>query len=61
MKENLRQIEWLNKEKQRDDLELEQQKIMLIENIKKYKKEDIIPKKQKPLSIWQRLKKVLMG
>jgi hypothetical protein len=61
MKENLRQIEWLNKEKQRDDLELEQQKIMLIENIKKYKKEDIIPKKQKPLSIWQRLKKVLIG
>jgi hypothetical protein len=51
----------LNKEKQRDDLELEQQKIMLIENIKKYKKEDIIPKKQKPLSIWQRLKKVLIG
>ncbi len=61
MKENLRQIEWLNKEKQRDDLELEQQKIMLIENIKKHKKEDIFPKKQKPLSIWQRLKKVLMG
>jgi hypothetical protein len=51
----------LNKEKQRDDLELEQQKIMLIENIKKHKKEDIFPKKQKPLSIWQRLKKVLMG
>ena len=61
MMENLRQIEWLNKEKQKDNLELEQQKRMLINDIKKHKKEDIIPKKQKPLSIWQRLKKVLMG
>ena len=61
MKENLRQIEWLNKEKQRDDLELEQQKKMLIENIKKHKKEDILPQKPKKLTIWQRIKKVLMG
>lgn len=61
MKENLRQIEWLNKEKQKDNLELEQQKKMLIENIKKHKKEDILPQKPKKLTIWQRIKKVLMG
>jgi hypothetical protein len=59
--ENLRQIEWLNKEKQKDNLELEQQKKMLIENIKKHKKEDILPQKPKKLTIWQRIKKVLMG
>lgn len=57
------QIDWLNKEKKKDNLELEQEKNMFIENIKKYKKEEIIPKqtKPKPLSIWQRFKKVLMG
>jgi len=59
--ENLRQIEWLNKEKQKDNLELEQQKKMLIENIKKHKKEDILPQKPKKLTIWQRIMKVLMG
>jgi hypothetical protein len=61
MMENLRQIEWLNKEKQKDNLELEQQKKMLIENIKKHKKEDILPQKPKKLTIWQRIMKVLMG
>jgi hypothetical protein len=44
----------------KDKLELEQEKLKFIEEIKKVKKEDLLPKKQK-LSIWQRLKKVLMG
>jgi hypothetical protein len=47
-------------EKLKDKLELEKSKSSLINELKKYKKEDIIPKKEK-LNLWTRLKKVLMG
>jgi hypothetical protein len=39
---------WISKEKQN-----------FINEIKKYKKEDILPEKPKKLTLWQRLKKVL--
>lgn len=62
MKKNSEQIlDWLQKEKNKDFLELELEKKKLIDNIKKIKKEDILPKKPEKLNIWKRLKIMLMG
>jgi len=62
MKNKLNQIEWLEQKKREDELELQKEKLKLIENIKKLKKEDLVEiKKPKKLTIWQRIKKVLMG
>lgn len=59
MKNKSQQIGWLEKEINRDKTELEREKNEFINQIKKYKKEDILPKKIK-LTLWQRIKKVLM-
>ena len=59
-KKSEQQLEWLEKEIQKDKIELEKNKLALINEIKKYKKEDVIPKKEK-ISLWTRIKKVLMG
>lgn len=60
-KMNLKVLESLEKEKIKDRLELESQKKEFIKTIKKVNKEDILPKKPKKLSLWMRIKKVLMG
>ena len=61
MKNKLQQqINWLEKEKLKDSLEINKEKEKLINEILKSKKEDIITKPKK-LTIWQRIKKVLMG
>jgi len=51
---------WLQNESEKDSNDLEKQKKILIEQIKKLKKEDLIPKNNK-LTIWERIKKVLVG
>lgn len=61
MKKNLQQLEWLQNELIKDKIVLDQEKSKLIENIKKLKREDILPKPPKELTLWQRIKKVLMG
>ena len=62
MKKNLIQLEWLEKENRKDQILLEKSKLDLIKEIKKHKKEDLIPKKEIiKLSLWKRIKKVLMG
>lgn len=61
MKKNLKQTEWLQNELRKDEIILNQEKSKLIENIKKLKKEDILPKPPQRLTLWQRIKKVLMG
>lgn len=61
MKNKSKQIDWLEKEIGKDEIELEREKNKLIQQIKKLKKEDIMPPKSKKLTIWQRIKKVLMG
>jgi hypothetical protein len=61
MKKNLQQLEWLQNEIIKDKIVLDQEKSRLIENIKKIKREDILPKPPKKLTLWQRIKKVLMG
>jgi hypothetical protein len=61
MKKSLQQLEWLQNELIKDKIVLDQEKSKLIENIKKLKREDILPKPPKKLTLWQRIKKVLMG
>lgn len=63
MKTKSNQLEWLKKEMQKDDLFVEREKNKFINEIKKLKKEEILPPKSNPkqLTLWQRIKKVLMG
>jgi hypothetical protein len=62
MKKKSTQLAWLEKENKKDQLSLEKSKLDLIKEIKKNKKEDLIPKKEIiKLSLWKRIKKVLMG
>ena len=62
MKKTSTQLEWLQKEIRKDQITLEKSKMDLINEIKKNKKEEIIPKKEiVKLSLWKRIKKVLMG
>jgi hypothetical protein len=55
--------EWLKNEIKKDEKELENEKSKFLKEIKKFKKEDIVPlKKETPkLSLWMKIKKVLMG
>lgn len=56
-----RQLDWLDEQKRKDDLALQREKEQLINQIKKIKKEDILPPKPQKLTLWQRIKKVLMS
>lgn len=53
--------DWYNNEIEKDKLELENEKLKFIEEIKKYKKEEILPKtpEQEKLSLWNRIKRTL--
>jgi len=62
MKKKSTQLEWLEQEIKKDQLSLQKSKLDLINEIKKHKKEELIPKKEIiQLSLWKRIKKVLMG
>ena len=52
-------LNWLNKEKQRDNAELDKSKQDLINQIKGMKKEDLFVKPKKTL--WMRIKKLVWG
>ena len=54
--------QWLNSEIEKDQVDLNSEKNRFIDQIKKIKKEDIIPVQEEvKLTIWQKIKKVLMG
>jgi hypothetical protein len=57
MKTKSNQQQWLQNEIKKDKLDAEFEKLKLIENIKKIKKEDIFPKKQ---SLWKRVLRLFM-
>jgi hypothetical protein len=61
MKNKSTQKEWLVNEIKKDEEQTNLEKLNLIKEIKKIKKEDILPQKPKKLTIWERIKKVLMG
>jgi hypothetical protein len=53
----------LKNEVKKDQIQLESEKLKFLGEIKKHKKEDIVHvvKVSKKLSLWQKIKKVLMG
>lgn len=55
-----KEVEWLKNEVEKDRIELDREKKEMIEQIKNYKKEEIIPK-QKNYTLWERIKKVMTG
>jgi hypothetical protein len=62
MKKSLKHLEWYQNELKKDEINLDNEKSRLINNIVKIKKEDILPKQIIPekLTLWMRIKKVLM-
>lgn len=52
-------IDWLKSEIEKDKIELEAQKKQLIESIKGFNKEELV-KPVKTLTLWQKIKKVLL-
>jgi hypothetical protein len=54
-------LKWYDKEIRKDVVELTFEKDKFIQEIKNLKKEDIIPVKKQKITLWQRIKKVLMG
>lgn len=58
MKTSSSQLKWLQSEIEKDKRDVELEKLRFIEQIKKSKKEDIVPKK---LSLWKRILKLFMG
>jgi hypothetical protein len=62
MKKSLKHLEWYQNELKKDEINLDNQKTRLINDIVKIKKEDILPKQIIPekLTLWMRIKKVLM-
>ncbi len=67
MKKPLNQLEgmqdWLKNEIKKDKKELELEKLKVLNELKKFKKEEIIPNKtnEVKLTLWQKLKKMLLG
>jgi len=45
----------------KDKIELEKEKNDFIKKIKKMNKEEVLPKKPEKLSLWRRLRMMLMG
>ena len=52
-------IDWLKSEIEKDKVELENQKKQLINSLKELKKEDIVTPAKK-LTLWQKIKKVIL-
>jgi len=55
------QIEWLNNELEKDRIEVERDKSKFIDQIKQLKKEDIVKVNVEKMTLWKRIKKVLLG
>jgi len=58
MKTNSHRLQWLQNEIEKDKLEIQSEKLKFIEEIKKTKKEEIVPKKS---NIWKRILRLFMG
>jgi hypothetical protein len=53
-------LNWLTSEKNKDERDLEREKKLFIQQIKKIKKDDLFPK-QKKLTLWQKIKILILG
>ena len=62
MMDNQKILDWYRKELDKDSSEIEKEKNKFANSIKKLKKEEMFsPEKVEKLTIWKRIKKVLMG
>lgn len=52
---------WLEKEKIKDDLQLENEKKRIIEQLKNMGKENILPKPPQKITLWQKIKRIILG
>ena len=55
---NERMMNWLQESLKKDEIDIEKDKMNFINEIKKFKKEDILPKPKKK-TLWQKIRKVL--
>lgn len=53
-------LNWLEKEKQKDKIDIESEKNKIIKDIKKISKDEIFSKPKK-LSLWNRIKIIIWG
>lgn len=53
-------LDWLNKEKKKDEIQIEKDKENLIKEIKKYSKRDFFPEPKK-LTLWEKIKRIIWG
>jgi hypothetical protein len=56
---NQSNLKWYQSELNKDKKDLDNQKLKLINEIKKFKKEEIVPQPPKKLNLWERIIKVL--
>ena len=56
---NAKVLDWLEKEKQKDNAELLADKRKLIEEIRKFRKSDLTNSDEIKLTLWQKIKKTL--
>lgn len=54
-------LNWLDKEKRKDKVQLEKSKMDFIEQIKKVNKSDIFEPKKPKLTLWQKIKMIILG
>lgn len=59
--EKEKNLQWLKNEIESDEKQLQKEKLDFISEIKKLKKQDIVPVNEQKISLWQRMKKVLLG
>jgi hypothetical protein len=60
-KKNTKDLMWLEKEKIKDNIQLETEKKRLIEQLKTMGKENILPKPPKKITLWQKIKRIVLG
>jgi hypothetical protein len=58
MKNKETKIQWFQNEIKKDEEDLEREKLEFISEIKKFKKQDLIPKPKK-ITLWERIRTVL--
>ena len=59
MMKNQSNLKWYQSELNKDKKDLDNQKLKFINEIKKLKKEEIVPQPPKKLNLWKRIIKVL--
>lgn len=54
-------LNWLDKEKKKDKIQLEKSKLDFINQIKLIKKDDLFKPQEVKLTLWQRIRRVIWG